>query len=389
MRSLDAFAEEKLRSLEERSLRRALLETEREPRGSARRDGRRVVSFSCNDYLNLSQHPEVKRAAKDAIDRYGAGAGGSRLITGNHPLYLALEEKLARLKGAEAALVFGSGYLANLGILPSLTGPDDLVLADELSHACLLAGAKLSSARTLRFAHNDTAALARLLDEERAKHPRCLIVTDGVFSMDGDLAPLPALARLAEEHDAWLLSDDAHGLGVTGGGRGSAFAFGPEKVPVPLQMGTLSKAAGSYGGYLCASAPVIELLKSRARTLVYSTGLPPSTVAASLAALDLIERDPALCARPVEHARRFASYLGLPAPDSAIVPVVLGSAGAALRASEALLGGGFLVTAIRPPTVPEGSARLRFAFTAGHDDDDVERAALLVKERVLSLRDVG
>ena len=383
MSSLDTFAAEKLAALERRTLRRTLVETARTDGIWAVRGGRRLLSFSCNDYLNLSQHPAVKAAAVAAIERYGVGAGASRLVTGNHPLFAELETKLAALKGSEAACVFGSGYLANAGIIPALVGPADLVLVDELSHACIMAGAKLSGARMLPFRHNDLAHLEALLSEHRRRHPKAIIATDGVFSMDGDLAPLHELATIAENTDSWLLSDDAHGIGVVGGGRGSSFATG-SKAAVPLQMGTLSKAIGGYGGYLCASRPVIELMKSRARTLVYSTGLPPASAAAAIAALDLIEADPAYAVLPVTKARVFTRRLGLPEAESPIVPIVIGDATEALRAQRLLEQEGFLVVAIRPPTVPPGTARLRVAFTALHPDEEVERLAQVAATRILA-----
>src|SRR5262249_17502756 len=267
---------------------RRLHPTTRQAGASVVRDGRRLVFFSCNDYLGLSTHSKVIEAACEALRLCGAGAGGSRLLTGNNPLYATLEAKLAGFKETEDAIVFGSGYLANLGIVPALAGPGDLILIDELAHACLMSGARLSGAEEIRFAHNDMALVARVLDGRRSAYRHCLILTDGVFSMDGDLAPLPELAALAARYDSWLLVDDAHGLGVVGGGRGTAFAFGPDKVDVPLQMGTLSKAIGGYGGYLCASAAVVDLLRSRARSFVYATGLPPATLAGAIAALELI-----------------------------------------------------------------------------------------------------
>jgi 8-amino-7-oxononanoate synthase len=382
MRSLDEFACRKLAALEDARLRRTPAVTAREGI-YAQRGNRRLMSFSCNDYLNLSQHPAVIKAAIEALKRYGAGAGASRLVTGNHPLYAELEDLLARLKATEAACVFGSGYLANSGIIPALVGPDDLVLIDELSHACIHAGAKLSGAAVQRYRHCDVAHVEALLRAHRNKHPRALLLTDGVFSMDGDLAPLHDLAMLAGRFDAWLLADDAHGLGVVGGGRGSSFANGGP-ADVPLQMGTLSKAIGAYGGYLCASQPVIDLMRTRARTFIYSTGLPPPVIAAAIAALDVIDREPDYVAKPLRKAKTFARALNLPEPQSAIVPVILGEAEAALQAAHALEEEGFLVVAIRPPTVPQGTARLRFAFTAQHPDTEVERLAASVRSRVLS-----
>jgi 8-amino-7-oxononanoate synthase len=382
MQSLDDFAAQKLCGLESASLRRTLVDTTRLDGLWVERNGQRLLSFCCNDYLNLTQHPAVKAAAMEALSRYGVGAGGSRLVTGNHPLFADLEARLARIKGAEAACVFGSGYLANAGIIPTLVGPRDLVLIDELAHACLWAGAQLSRATVLPFRHCDAAHARVLFNEHRAAHERALLVTDGVFSMDGDLAPLPELAALAQRFDAWLIVDDAHGLGVVGGGRGSAFAHGAG-VDVPLQMGTLSKAVGAYGGYLCASAPVIGLIRNRARTFVYSTGLPPAIVAAAIAALDLIEREPVHAALALAKACAFTARVGLPKASSPIVPLVLGEAAAALDASRLLEAEGFLVTAIRPPTVPPGTARLRFTFTAGHPDEQIERLAGFVRQRIL------
>ncbi|MEJ1969423.1 MAG: aminotransferase class I/II-fold pyridoxal phosphate-dependent enzyme [Rhizomicrobium sp.] len=373
MPSLDQFAQAKLAELDAAHLRRTLVETARTDGIWVMRDGRRLLSFSCNDYLNLTQHPAVKSAAIAAIEEYGAGAGASRLITGNHPLFAALEERLARRKGTEAACVFGSGYLANAGIIPVVAGPDDLLLVDALSHACLWAGAQLSRAAVTTFRHNDVAHAAALLAAHRAQHRHALIVTDSVFSMDGDVAPLDALSALAHAHDAWLMSDDAHGLGVVASGTAKA----------ELQMGTLSKALGSYGGYLCASRPVIDLVKTRARTFVYSTGLPPASVAAAIAALDVIDQDAALTARPLRKAQDFSRALNLLPPQSPIVPIVLGSAVAALQASQELEREGFLVAAIRPPTVPDGTARLRFAFTAAHPDAQIARMADIVRERIL------
>jgi 8-amino-7-oxononanoate synthase len=386
MRSLDEFACGKLAALEHARLRRTPVVTTRQGI-FAERGGRRLLSFSCNDYLNLSQHPAIIKAAVEATERYGVGAGASRLVTGNHPLYEELEQRLARLKGAEAACVFGSGYLANVAIIPALAGVGDLVLLDEYSHACIHAGAKLSGAAVLRFHHSDVAHVDALLAEQRAKHRNVLIATDGVFSMDGDLAPLHELSRLAKQHDAWLLADDAHGLGVVGGGRGSAFANGSRGADtVPLQMGTLSKAVGAYGGYLCASEPVIALMRTRARPFIYSTGLPPGVVAAAIAALELIESDPAYAAEPLRKARLFTRALNLPEATSAIVPIIVGPAEAALKASEMLADEGFLVVAIRPPTVPPGTARLRFAFTAQHPDNAIERLAGIVRSRVLGFQ---
>ena len=383
MHSLDRFAQAKLDDLKSRHLYRQLSGTLREDGIWVERNGRRLLSFSCNDYLNLTQHPAIKKAAIAAIETYGSGSGSSRLVTGNHPLYAELEARLAALKQTEAAVVFGSGYLANSGIIPVLIGPDGVVVIDELAHACLFSGSQLSRGKVMTFRHNDLDHAREILAEHRASHDHALLVTDGVFSMDGDLAPLAELNALAEEHDAWLMTDDAHGIGVVGGGRGSSF-IGNSHVPVPLQMGTLSKAIGAYGGYLCASEAVIDLMRNRARTLIYSTGLPPAIVAASIAALDLIERDPGYAALPVQKAKAFTQALGLPEAQSPIVPIIVGAADATLAASQMLADEGFLAAAIRPPTVAEGTSRLRLTFTAQHPDDEIARLAGLVRERVLN-----
>jgi 8-amino-7-oxononanoate synthase len=383
MDSLDAFAQDKLDELKRRHLYRALNETLREDGIWIERDGRQLLSFSCNDYLNLTQHPAIKRAAIAAIEEYGAGSGASRLVTGNHPLYAQLEARLAQFKRTESACVFGSGYLANTGIIPVLIGSDGLVLLDEFSHACIYAGAQLSRGEVVTFRHNDVAHAREILASRRDRHGHAMVVTDGVFSMDGDLAPLAELLKIAGEYDCWLMSDDAHGIGVVGGGRGSSF-IGNAHVPVPLQMGTLSKAIGSYGGYLCASEPVVELMRNRARTMIYSTGLPPACVAAAIAALDLIERDPGYAARPTQKAKNFTKRAGLPEAQSPIVPILIGAEESALAASRMLEDAGYLAVAIRPPTVRPGTARLRLTFTAQHPDEQVERLADIVRDKILA-----
>ena len=373
MSSLDEFARQKLGTLEQAHLRRTLIPTGRLGELWVERNGRRLLSFSCNDYLGLSQHSALKAAAIAAIERYGVGAGASRRVTGDHPHYGELERRLARLKGTEAACVFGSGYLANAGIAPALTGQDDLILLDELSHSSLWTGARLSRAEVLPFRHNDAGHADDLLKQHRSRHQRVLIVTEGVFSMDGDRAPLADLTALARQFDAWLMVDDAHDLDFAAAARAD----------VPLRIGTLSKAIGAYGGYICASQPVIDLIRNRARTLIYSTGLPPAVVAAAIAALDLIEREPERLALPVAKARAFTRDASLPAAQSAIVPVVIGEAEAALAASRLLEAEGFLAVAIRPPTVPEGTARLRLSFSAAHPDAEVARLAGIVRTRIL------
>jgi 8-amino-7-oxononanoate synthase len=373
MSSLDEFARQKLGTLEQAHLRRTLIPTGRSSGLYVERRGRKLLSFSCNDYLGLSQHPELKAAAIAAIERYGIGAGASRLVTGDHPLYAELEARLALVKGTEAACVFGSGYLANAGIAPVFAGRDDLILIDDLAHASLWTGARLSRAEVLPFRHNNTGHASDLLKQHRAGHRHTLLITEGVFSMDGDRAPLNELAPLARNFDTWLMVDDAHDVD-----------FSPAtQADVPIRIGTLSKAIGAYGGYICASQPVIDLIHNRARTLIYSTGLPPAVVAAAIAALDVIEREPERLKLSLAKAQAFTRAAGLPLAQSAIVPVLIGQADAALAASQMLEAEGLLAVAIRPPTVPKGTARLRLSFSAAHPDAEIARLADIVRTRIL------
>ena len=377
MQSLDAFAQAKLTALDAEGLKRSLVRTRRLEGPWVERGGRRLLSFSCNDYLNLTHHPAVKAAAAQAIADYGTGAGASRLVTGDHPLMEELEGRLAAFKGTEAACVFSTGYAANTGTIPVFVGERDHLFIDERAHACIWAGARLSGAEAQAFRHNDLFDLERRLSAADPRGAR-LIVTEGVFSMDGDVAPLLALSKVAERHGAWLMTDDAHGVGVLGEGRGSAAMFPGARID--LQMGTLSKALASAGGYVCGSKAAIDLIKTRARTLVYSTGLPPASAAAALAALTIIERDPGLCALPLAKARAFTRAANLPEAESAIVPIIMGEPAAAMAAQTSLEAEGFLVVGIRPPTVAAGTARLRIAFSAGHPDEAIERLAASVRK---------
>ncbi len=365
---LDTFLQQKLMLLESAKRRRVLHMNERADGVVVVRGGKRLISFACNDYLGLSSHPKLVGSATEALTKYGAGAGASRLITGNFPLYEELETLLAGVKACEAACVFGSGYLANIGIIPALVGAGDLIISDKLSHACMLDGARLSGASVMRFAHNNVEHLRMLLEANRKEYQNCLIMTETVFSMDGDLAPLKVLAALAKEFDAWLMTDDAHGLGIM------------KNNPADIQMGTLSKAVGSYGGYVCGSQTLIDYIKNSARSLIYSTALPPATIAASIAALRIIKEEPERVAKPLENARVFTSLLGLEPATSAIVPVIIKDNNKTLQAAALLEEKGFLVGAIRPPTVPENTARLRIAFSALHEQIHIEQLAEMIKQ---------
>lgn len=364
MPSLETFVENSLEEAETKNRLRVLKETLRKDGVYINCEGRKFISFSCNDYLGLSQHAEVKEAAVKAIEKYGAGSGASRLITGNNPLYSQLENSLARIKGAEAALVLGSGYLANIGVMPALVGKGDLILADRLVHASIIDGCMLSGAKLMRFAHNDVDACHKLLKKYRKDFQNCLIVTDHIFSMDGDIAPIDELYDLAWKNEAWLMTDDAHGLGV--------ISNNYKNVP-HIQMGTLSKAVGSYGGYVCASKKIIDYLVNNARSAIYSTGLPPSVLASSIAALKIISEDKNLCAKPLQNAQLFTSLMGMEPATSPIVPIVMGAEDKTIAASTQLQDAGFLVVAIRPPTVRKGTSRLRFAFSALHKTKDIRR----------------
>lgn len=369
MNSLDQFAYANLAALDAKAQRRCLTPTAREGVHVVR-EGVRYTSFACNDYLGLSQHPQVVAAAKAALELHGAGAGASRLITGDHACYAPLEAALAAHKGTQAAMVFGSGYLTNLGVIPALVGKGDLVLIDKLAHACIYDGAQLSGATLKRFRHNDVVHAAEILAQERSRHTRALIVTDHIFSMDGDRAPLAELSAIARQHDAWLMADDAHGIG---------FFDDYAAQGVDLWMGTLSKALGSYGGYLAASRAVVDYLTTGARSFIFTTGLPPSVCASALAALEIANREPARAARARGHAQRVAEALGLPKPEAAILPILLGSETAALAASEALKVQGMLSVAVRPPTVPPGTSRLRLAFSAEHTDAQIDALIAALK----------
>jgi 8-amino-7-oxononanoate synthase len=334
------------------------------------RDGRERLNFCSNDYLGLAAHPEVIRAAREASSQ-GVGARASRLVCGEHPYFSALESALAQHKGTPAALVFGSGYLANLGVITALVGKGDLILADKLVHACMLDGARLSGAKLLRFAHQDMAEAARMLAASRSQYRHCLIVSETLFSMDGDRADVAALLALAEAHDAWCLLDDAHGT------------YSPlEKLPCDprlIQIGTLSKSLGSYGGYVCGSEVLREFLIGHARSFIFSTGLPAPVVAAATAALQLIHAEPQRTTRPLELATQFCAMMGMPSPQGQIVPLVVGESEKALALAEQLYQHGILVSAIRPPTVPQGAARLRFTFSAAHSADQLERLVSVLR----------
>lgn len=339
--------------------------------------GETLLSFCSNDYLDLAHHPAVVAAFVAAAQRDGVGAGASHLITGHRPAHHALEEELADFVGTPRALLFSTGYMANLGVTAALMQRQGSVFEDKLNHASLIDAARLSGARVRRYAHGDVGRLTALL--AAAPPEEKLILSDGVFSMDGDVAPLPALLDAARTHNAWLLLDDAHGLGVLGQhGRGTFEHFGLPVASPAILMGTLGKALGTFGAFVAGSDDLIETLIQHARTYIYTTALPPAVAEATRASLRVLREDDgrrALLHARIRQFREGARQLGLtlPASETAIQPVILGAPGLALAASEALRARGILVSAIRPPTVPRDTARLRITLSAAHTPQQVER----------------
>ena len=367
-----------LDQLHQAGLWRSLRSVTTAPTGRALLDGRDVILLGSNNYLGLSVHPIVTEAATTAVRKYGTGASASRLMSGNCDLYAELEAKIAKVKETEAALVFGSGYLANIGTIPVLAGDRDLILSDALNHASLIDGCRLSHATKQIYRHCDIEHLESLLTQS-TKFRRRLIVTDGIFSMDGDIAPLPEICELADRYDAMVMVDDAHSFGVLGEkGGGTVEHFGLENRGV-IQMGTLSKAVGGLGGYVAGSADLINFLVNRARSFIFTTGLPPATLAGASAALDVIRSTPELRRRLssnvllLKNALLEKGFQLLPS-ETQILPLILGAADVASRFAEVLLSRGVYAPAIRPPTVPEGTSRLRLSVIASHTPEDLEIA---------------
>ncbi len=346
-------------------------------------DGRPVLNFSSNDYLDLANDPRVKRAGQEAIDRFGAGATSSRLMTGHLELHETLEAQLAQLTRHDAALVFPSGYQANVGAIPTLAGAGDAIFSDALNHASLVDGCRLSRAEVYIYRHADTAHLAELLRTCNAPG-RKIVLTDAVFSMDGDLAPLAEIGLLAEQHGAFLFVDEAHALGIYGRGAGLCAELG---VRVDAISANLAKSLGGGGGFVAGSADFIDTLVNRARSFIFSTGLAPACVGAGLEAARIVMTEPGLGEELLARAALFRTELhrhGLDVEEhrSPIVPVIVGSNEAALALSDALFERGVLDTAIRPPSVPYGTSRLRFSVTLAHSREDLARAAAIIADVV-------
>lgn len=373
---LDATLRDELETLKSRQLYRLRRIVEGPQQAELVIDGVHCLNFSSNDYLGLAAHPELAAAARAALDSYGVGAGAAHLVTGHTRAHHAFEEDLAVFTGRPRALLFSTGYMANIGVASALLKRGDNVFEDRLNHASLLDAGLASGAHFKRYPHADTQALRTQLVMSTG---RTMVMTDGVFSMDGDIAPLPALADCSESANAFLMVDDAHGFGVLGAhGRGSLEYHGLAMDDVPILMGTLGKALGSFGAFVAGSEALIETLIQRARTYIYTTASPPALAEAARAALRLVQRDSWRRERLIALIRRFrqgAGQLALPLmpSETAIQPLLIGDAGKALKVSARLSQLGLLVIAIRPPTVPEGTARLRITLTAGHSDSQVDR----------------
>ncbi len=378
------FYDKTLENLKNRGLYRRLRILEGEQNSEVVIDGKKAVQLSSNNYLGLASHPRIKMAAKEAIDRYGCGSGASRLLSGNSKLYQVLEEKLANFKKTAAALVFNTGYMANLGIIQSLTGKGDAIIGDELNHASIIEGCRLSRAEVACFPHKDLDCLEFLLKKAGGARRR-LIVTDGIFSMDGDIAPLPGIVKLARKYSSLVMVDDAHATGVLGKkGRGCAEYFGLEK-EIDIQMGTLGKALGCFGAYVAGSKKLIDFLVNMSRPLIFTTALPPPVLASAAKAIEIVDNYPELRKNLWEKTAFLKKGLkksgfNLMESETPIIPVFIGDHDRAGKMGELLLEKGILAPGIRPPTVKRGTARIRVAVMATHSRKNLEQALSAFEE---------
>ncbi|MCE2901811.1 MAG: 8-amino-7-oxononanoate synthase [Gemmatimonas sp.] len=379
--TMNAALDEELRGLEAAGLKRALRQVQQRRAGTVLVHGERLVDFASNDYLGLASDPRVARAAQAVLQAEGTGAAAARLISGNYPIHETLEHTLARLKGCAYTLLFPSGYMVNVGAIPALVGRGDVIYSDALNHASLIDGCRLSRATVRVFPHNDLEALAAMLAAERSAFRRALIVVEGVFSMDGDTCPLDRLVPLARRHQAWTYVDDAHGTGVLGAtGAGSVEHFGVTG-EVDVVVGTLGKALGTAGAYVGGSQELVELLVSRARSFIFTTGSPPALAAATLEALRIADVEPwrreAVRARGRRLRERLqaAGFAIAGPPDGHIVPVLVGDPVRTMAIVADLRRRGFLVGGVRPPTVPVGTSRLRISLSAVHPMEMVDALA--------------
>ncbi|MCY4613213.1 MAG: 8-amino-7-oxononanoate synthase [Nitrospira sp.] len=382
--------EQELNNLETRYLRRQLRIAESPSEPTITIEGRRFISMASNNYLGLANHPAIKRAAVEAIERWGVGAGAARLMSGTMTPHHQLEQDLAQFKQVEAALTFGTGYTTNLGLIPSLIDRDGFILADRFCHASLIEACRLAKARLRVFHHNDIEHLEKLL-KKRGRACPTLVVTEGVFSMDGDLAPLPDLLTLCRQHEATLVIDDAHGTGVMGkNGRGTAEHFGVNPQDL-IQMGTLSKAIGTSGGYVAGTASLKDYLINTSKAFIYTTAQPPAIAAGASAAIRIIQHEPARLERLRTNRNALQAALtnlGFQLTDtqSPILPIIVKSPERALEMAQALYEAGVYVPAIRPPTVPKHSSRLRLTVSSEHTQEQLENVARSLQETGQTLR---
>ncbi|MFA4906164.1 MAG: 8-amino-7-oxononanoate synthase [Candidatus Margulisiibacteriota bacterium] len=375
------FIEDELASLKQQGLYRSLKTIEKTDGRTVTIDGKSYLNFCSNNYLGLANHPQVLAAARSAIDEYGAGAGASRLISGNLVLHEKLEQKIAEFKKREAAIVYPTGYMANLGVISALTDEKDTILIDRLDHASIIDACKLSRAKLQVFPHQDMKALEKLLGRSQSFNKR-LIVTDSVFSMDGDLAPLPEILDLAKKYRSLVMIDEAHATGVLGKtGRGLEEHFNCEG-RTDIVMGTLSKAVGSFGGFVAGPKNLIDYLRNKSRSFIYTTALPPASCAAALAVLELIENDSTFLERLRENLKYLHALRSTLCAPSPIIPIILGSAEKAVEISQQLFARGILLSAIRPPTVPQGQSRLRLTICSKHTKEDLACLASSLRELI-------
>lgn len=354
-------------------------------------NGREVILFSSNNYLGLANHPALKKAAISVLQNYGSGAGASRLISGNLEIHEELEQRIAAFKKCSAAIIFSTGYMANIGAITSLAGKNDLILSDQLNHASIIDGCRLSTAETKIYPHKDLAALEKILRQALSRHEKggynnIFFITDGIFSMDGDITPLPDLLKIADRYNAFVILDDAHATGVIGkNGGGTAEYFDLADNERLIQIGTFSKAMGSLGGYVAGHELIIEFLRNRARSFIYSTALPPSVSASSIAAINILEKDKALLQSLQHNIDRFKKGIteigyGSVEIETPIIPIIIGDADLTMEFADALLKKGVYAPGIRPPTVPENQSRIRVSLMSSHTGDQIDTALSVFEE---------
>lgn len=378
MKQIDNL-QKRIENLKSDNLYRTLTSCQNLPNNEVMIDERKYISFCSNDYLSLAFNEEIQKAAQKAIEQDGAGGLSSRYIYGDNELYQKLETKIAKMNQKDSSIVFGSGYLTNIGVIPALCNNNDLILADKLSHSCLIDGAKLSGSKFTRFAHNNLESLENLLKKHRNNHQKCLIVTETIFSMDGNSGKINEIIAIAKKYNCFLLTDNAHGLGVIK--TEDNLKIKNRKISqdildydLHLKVGTFSKACSGYGGYVCADKIIIDYLRNFSKSTIYSTALPPAILAGNLKALEIIEKGE-LIRKLWKNINYFCNLMNIKNQKSAIIPIIIGNAKKTLEISEELKEKGFLVSAIRPPTVAIGKSRLRITITASHKKDDLKMLA--------------